>query len=843
MGHVNFVRDNFARLTFQGKKDKTNVAEISDRAILSVLSEYINRAAAKGSKYLWTTEKGAVYGYADLDKYFKNKLLSTFEPTDFRKLKATETVLDGLRNRQEDLYKRIQAFADDKAEDAKEKVVEAIQEVVEAAYEEARSALSHHDEGLKTTIDQYINPMVLLRFLSQGSIENSLQDAILNNKTLLRFDPSVFIEKATGNKVASQFRFQARRVRGSGGWTLKRLLENLEDPEDETIKLGAAAPWKRPEERPGPPPWSLSDARAITGLLKIGWTADQILGAPDWRKYGITINDINDMIVMEKSGVLNQRKEARMSHLRDKLIRVAYENPGNVRKAILPLLKTAVTYDDAKIKEFLMSARKKSYGKIESMGKIKAMLDYVGGWSVEPFIGLVPQHSTYGGDVRKTMLWGAMYSNLDEIQDQLKKLQVKRLPANPKMDQPYVMGLERTENSVGRSSVSFLCWIGAWGFKFTSPGGAIYELLPEGGFDMNKNLPWEQKALGKRTTKYLRPGRALTWMYRETEFMEQVLQALDMGSMDSERAQKVRTRDNTGTCAICFRNIKLKKSGKDYRMVDHGYKIPGRGWGRSGNCFGVGYSPYEVSARGTQAYIKELQAVTKRTKAQLKGLQTGKLDSFNTWDAKSGRQIKIESTNKRWTRLLASFLRQQEGLLKDIASDIKTYTALVSNWKLAPLPKEGDQFKDLMNRRASGKWQRFPGGSLMLQTNGGPIVAVYPAELHTSSQKRKPSFDKWMVEVKSGPDDAWQDWEDPYQMYQQDTGADTEKAVFLLQMMDPKKGTALDALFSDPRKAQKAGEKFAQTGRAPRGAKQHSNTWAGLYVPSMRKWWGKPAKR
>jgi hypothetical protein len=64
----------------------------------------------------------------------------------------------------------------------------------------------------------------------------------------------------------------------------------------------------------------------------------------------------------------------------------------------------------------------------------------------------------------------------------------------------------------------------------------------------------------------------------------------------------VRTRENTGTCPVCFRNIKLTD---DQKMVHHGYERPGHGY-IVGDCFTVKtYLPYELSAEGTKAFISQ----------------------------------------------------------------------------------------------------------------------------------------------------------------------------------------------------------------------------------------------
>lgn len=58
-----------------------------------------------------------------------------------------------------------------------------------------------------------------------------------------------------------------------------------------------------------------------------------------------------------------------------------------------------------------------------------------------------------------------------------------------------------------------------------------------------------------------------------------------------------RTRANTGTCGVCFANVKLDGG----RLVLHGYQRPGDGMAH-GRCWGVGHEPFELSPEATRKY-------------------------------------------------------------------------------------------------------------------------------------------------------------------------------------------------------------------------------------------------
>lgn len=218
--HVKFVRANFTQLEFIGKKGGLNTASLTDSQIIHVLNEYTEKALTKGSKFVFVTAEGETVSYTDLQRYFRERFKG-IAPTDFRKLKATETVLNSLRDQQEDLYQRIRDFAKDESQNLAERVVELLVRTIEAAMKQAQEALSH--DSVETTRGAYIDPQVLLSFLSTGRASASMQDAILDNKIQLSFDPMKFIEVANARALAATFvRQQAKKA------SLRDVLEGVE---------------------------------------------------------------------------------------------------------------------------------------------------------------------------------------------------------------------------------------------------------------------------------------------------------------------------------------------------------------------------------------------------------------------------------------------------------------------------------------------------------------------------------------------------------------------------------------------------------------------------------------
>ena len=213
--HVQFVRNNFASIEFVGKKGGKNIAHVRDVEIIKLLEGLSQKA--KGSKYLFVTNSGQRVTYTDIQRYFRLRFKDV-APTDFRKLRATEEVLHALRGQQAELYTRIKGFAETAKSDLKSRVVGAVVEALNSAIDISQAALSH--DSAKTTVRSYINPEVILRFLSTGRVEDTLEKAILTGTPTLSFDPEMFVSRALG-KAASL------------GTSLMDILEELEDELEE----------------------------------------------------------------------------------------------------------------------------------------------------------------------------------------------------------------------------------------------------------------------------------------------------------------------------------------------------------------------------------------------------------------------------------------------------------------------------------------------------------------------------------------------------------------------------------------------------------------------------------
>lgn len=207
--HISFLKDTDVELRFPGKSGTINVSKIQNKDVILLLRKYVEHTQSviegeqvESPKAVFTTSEGKTLSPEFLRRYVKQLGVHGLRPTDFRKLRSTQAVLNSLNSQLEGLYNRISQAVNNQTENLKERIVQEVMETVREAYKHAEKTLSHED--VKTTIEHYINPGPLLEFLSKGKISNDLKEAVVDNKTTLSFDPEVFIKEALSRKTAQE---------------------------------------------------------------------------------------------------------------------------------------------------------------------------------------------------------------------------------------------------------------------------------------------------------------------------------------------------------------------------------------------------------------------------------------------------------------------------------------------------------------------------------------------------------------------------------------------------------------------------------------------------------------
>lgn len=160
-----------------------------------------------------------------------------------------------------------------------------------------------------------------------------------------------------------------------------------------------------------------------------------------------------------------------------------------------------------------------------------------------------------------------------------------------------------------------------------------------------------------------------------------------------DRKTPERTLDNTGTCPICSKNVKLDGG----RLVRHGYEVLHHQF--HGDCFGVGYEPIEVSNQGIVDFItwntKQSEKTQTVLNAHLAAVADGTLQQ-QMWKTKA---IKHNAMYKLFTRsemealepghfdhVSRETVRDLEFQVKQYGSNVNVMKQKLDVWAPRPLP-------------------------------------------------------------------------------------------------------------------------------------------------------------
>ena len=208
--------------------------------------------------------------------------------------------------------------------------------------------------------------------------------------------------------------------------------------------------------------------------------------------------------------------------------------------------------------------------------------------------------------------------------------------------------------------------------RITAPNGQTFDLV------------LDTKAVGYRNGQ--RFDAFLTWAKAHTDFLDQVNAALGTAP-HVPKSQQPRTDVHVGMCGVCGGDFKCKPEDGDH-LVKHGYQRPGIGY-LIGECFGVGYQPYELSADACRAFDAYLAKTERAAQAQLALLRSGAVSElpnpeYSRWTAAREPAV-VEPGHVRWPEAMRFAIAQQEMMLRHLASDREVMAARIAAW--APHPE------------------------------------------------------------------------------------------------------------------------------------------------------------
>ncbi len=269
-------------------------------------------------------------------------------------------------------------------------------------------------------------------------------------------------------------------------------------------------------------------------------------------------------------------------------------------------------------------------------------------------------------------------------------------PANPKRGELYVVNVEGPFNDShdkGRWIVrTQFWWAGVPSWTFATGKGGEAEI----------NLTMDDRGRLQDPTAMKLPA-FWTWAYKNG-LQEGAKAYLDkIGAVQFEvatRSENSRSIDNTGTCPVCFTNVKLTGG----TIMRHGWVVRGqRGWAQYGNswhstaCWGTRRLPFEISKQGTEDYLK---MVIKPSAIRATGILANlrqhppeKIDYMST----TGKPMTVERPEgfvldtMAYPRASYGYVLTEEfkRITRDIASMDnmqRTLEAAIQGWTPKPLP-------------------------------------------------------------------------------------------------------------------------------------------------------------
>jgi hypothetical protein len=332
-----------------------------------------------------------------------------------------------------------------------------------------------------------------------------------------------------------------------------------------------------------------------------------------------------------------------------------------------------------------------------SLPQLFKVLRFLGNWRIEEIVGLVPLHyDKTQMPYPKYSLWVEDEQKARDTYERLKSLQVRSLPTHPKLGQLFVMDLEPFKSfpQAWRKAwgTQYNVWAALAGYRITDPQGQTFEVLPNRHAVTGSQSPREREADiptfdPRALLKREGPGDLLRWLKEKTPYLDQINAAL---GTEHHKPGAVRTRQNTGTCGACFKNIKLEHLGGDRLPVTalHGYQRPGTGH-IEGRCAGENMPPYELSPKATDKRLHGFMEAMKGVRHYIGNLKTGRVTEIIPYiGATVIRQSDLPAVV--WEREVRNEIKRQERECEDLEAAIEVFGWLVKNWKKRDLPKEGE---------------------------------------------------------------------------------------------------------------------------------------------------------
>ena len=342
----------------------------------------------------------------------------------------------------------------------------------------------------------------------------------------------------------------------------------------------------------------------------------------------------------------------------------------------------AKTFTEEQVRELMAKVRKGAISSF-SWAQYKAVIEALGGTMESTVVGAPLSYDSNGHtyDARINVYPA-------KIEAVLARFKQFSAPENPpskiKVGMLYITKI--TEDDAGRESryFEFTGYLGSEGWRVTLDGEQVDVVL-----DPHRARDYAVRILetGEMKKPKLWPGGGdfMRWL-NERGWKERAAEYL---GMEEHIPGAQRTKEGTGTCPACFRNIKLDVHSRAGRMVLHGYQRPGIGY-VIGNCFGVGHHPYETSREGVDAYIERiLQPELKKSTERLRQLKAGEVNEFVEPATRHSPEKRIGRDHPEFDKRLERAIAGAESRVRAVKHDVAVYMWLSKHWEERELPTPG----------------------------------------------------------------------------------------------------------------------------------------------------------
>jgi len=191
-------------LEFYGKSGIVNKATISNPLLNKVIADLIRKYKKNPHGGVLFGIDGIPYTAAQLHKFYISLLnlaglknTDEHSMTDLRKLKSATVLHHALVLAEQELHENLLKIENVFSQKATKKIVEAISLHLKTAIENAKVALNH--TTISMTINNYINPQVILNFLSNSGVIESDFSELLEQDAKVQFNIKSFLANAISN--------------------------------------------------------------------------------------------------------------------------------------------------------------------------------------------------------------------------------------------------------------------------------------------------------------------------------------------------------------------------------------------------------------------------------------------------------------------------------------------------------------------------------------------------------------------------------------------------------------------------------------------------------------------